>query len=113
MGGSANAASIASHWDGLDLLGDILKELLGALELPAVDRLGSLAGVLERNTEVRAAGAGGLRRLDFGRSVSNLWTGTTWSVKALFGSSIALCMEACRSQASHVGSTSQEIQIGQ
>ncbi len=72
MCGPADAASIASERDGLLLLGDVLEELLGALKLPTVDRLGSLAGVLEGNAEIGTAGAGGLRRLDFGRGVSNL-----------------------------------------
>lgn len=72
LGGTADGAAVASHGDGLLLLADILEELLGALELPAVDGLSSLAGVLERNTEVRAARAGGLRRGNLSRSVPNL-----------------------------------------
>jgi hypothetical protein len=70
--GPADAAAVASHGDGLLLLKDILEELLGTGELPAVDGLGGLAGVLERNTEVGAARAGGLRRGDLLGSVPNL-----------------------------------------
>jgi hypothetical protein len=70
--GPANAAAVASHGDGLLLLKDVLEELLGAGELPAVDGLGGLAGVLEGNTEVGAARAGGLRRGDLLGSVPNL-----------------------------------------
>lgn len=55
------------------MLLDVLEELNGALQLPSVDGLGGLAGVLEGDTEVGAAGAGGLRRLDFGSSVTDLF----------------------------------------
>lgn len=72
LSSTADGAAVASHRDGLLLVNDILEEGLGALELPAVDGLGSLAGVLERNTEVRAAGAGGLHRGNLSRSVPNL-----------------------------------------
>ena len=51
---------------------DVLKVLEGTGDLPAVDGLGSLAGVLERDTEVGTASAGGLGRLDFGGGVTDL-----------------------------------------
>ena len=51
---------------------DILKVLDGALQLPSVDGLGSLARVLERDTEVRSTGAGGLGALDFDGGVTDL-----------------------------------------
>lgn len=51
---------------------DVLEVLEGAGDLPAVDGLGGLAGVLERNTEVGTASAGGLGRLDFGGGVTDL-----------------------------------------
>jgi len=54
---------------------DVLEVLDGALELPAIDGLGGLAGVLERNTEVRAPGAGRLAVLDLGGSVADLMRG--------------------------------------
>ena len=54
------------------MLLNVLEELHGTVELPAVDGLGGLASVLERNTEIGTAGASRLRRVDFGGSVSNL-----------------------------------------
>lgn len=51
---------------------DILKVLEGTGDLPAVDGLGGLAGVLERNTEVRAASAGRLLVCDVGSGVADL-----------------------------------------
>lgn len=72
LSGPADAAAVASHGDGLLLLADVLEELLGTGELPAVDGLRGLAGVLERNTEVRPAGASRLRRGDLSCSVPDL-----------------------------------------
>lgn len=54
---------------------DVLEVLEGTGDLPAVDGLGGLAGVLERNTEVGTASAGGLGRLDFGGGVTDLLVG--------------------------------------
>lgn len=54
------------------MVDDILEVLESALKLPAVDSLGSLVGVLEGNTEVRAAGAGGLGGFDLCRGVADL-----------------------------------------
>lgn len=73
LGGPADRAAVAPHGDGLLLLKNVLEEGLGALELPAVDRLGGLAGVLERHTEVRPAGASRLRRGNLSRRVPNLY----------------------------------------
>lgn len=72
MGGAADGAGIAAHGDGLLLLDDVLEEGLGTLELPAVDGLGGLAGVLEGNPEVRPAGASRLRGSNLSRRVPNL-----------------------------------------
>lgn len=72
LSGAASAPGISPHGDGLSVRLDILKVLKGAGELPAVDGLGSLASVLERNTEVRATGAGGLGGLELGGSVTDL-----------------------------------------
>jgi len=71
LGGAASAAGISSHGDGLLVLLDVLEEGNSALKLPAVDGLGGLASVLERHSEVGTAGAGRLRGLDLGGSVSN------------------------------------------
>lgn len=54
---------------------DVLKVLDGALELPSIDGLGGLAGVLERNTKVGAPGAGRLAVLNLGGSVTDLMEG--------------------------------------
>ena len=51
---------------------DVLEVLEGTGDLPAVDGLGGLAGVLERNTEVGTASAGALGVLDFGSGVTDL-----------------------------------------
>ena len=54
------------------MLLDILEEGDGAGELPAVDGLGGLAGVLEGGSEVGAAGAGGFRGFEVGGCVTDL-----------------------------------------
>jgi hypothetical protein len=72
LSGPADASAVASHGNSLLLLDDILEELLRTLELPAVDHLGCLAGVLEGNAEVRPAGAGRLRRGNLSRCVPDL-----------------------------------------
>jgi hypothetical protein len=51
---------------------DVLEVLESAGDLPAVDGLGGLAGVLERDTQVGAASAGALGGLDFGGGVTDL-----------------------------------------
>jgi hypothetical protein len=58
--GSASAAGVSPHGDGLFVLHNIAEVGDGALKLPSVDRLGSLAGVLEGSAEVAAASAGRL-----------------------------------------------------
>jgi len=71
LGGAASAAGISSHGDSLLVLLDVLKELDSSLQLPAVDGLGGLAGVLERNSEVGTAGASRFRGLNLLGGVSN------------------------------------------
>lgn len=73
LGSAADGATVAAHGDSLALLLDVLEELDGALELPAVDGLGGLAGVLEGHTQVGTAGAGRLGGNDLGGSVPNLF----------------------------------------
>jgi hypothetical protein len=70
--GAASAASISPHGDSLLLLQDISEVGERTLELPAVDGLGRLAGVLEGDTEVAAASAGALRVIDVGCCVADL-----------------------------------------
>jgi hypothetical protein len=48
--GTSSSTSVSSHWDGLLVLLDILKELDGSLELPSVDSLCGFTSVLERDT---------------------------------------------------------------
>lgn len=76
MGSAAGTASVAAHGDGLLVVLDVLEELDSTLELPAVDGLGSLAGVLEGDAEVGTAGAGRLGGQNLGRSVSDLINAT-------------------------------------
>lgn len=70
--GATDAANEPAEGDGLLLLGDVVEEGNGTLELPAVDRLGGFPRVLERDTEVRAAGARRLGGRDLLGCVSNL-----------------------------------------
>lgn len=72
LGGATGSAGVPPHGNGLLVLLDVLEELHGTLELPAIDGLGGLAGVLEGHTEVCSARASRLRRVDFGGCVSNL-----------------------------------------
>lgn len=72
LSGTTGSTSISSHWDSLLVLLDVLKELNSSLELPSVDGLCGLAGVLERNTKVGTARAGGLGRGDLSCCVTDL-----------------------------------------
>ena len=69
---TASAAGISSHGNALLQFLDILEVLDRTLDLPAVDGLGGLAGVLEADTQVGASRAGALRRGDVLRSVTDL-----------------------------------------
>jgi hypothetical protein len=69
---TSSSASISSHGNGLLVFLDILEELDGALKLPAVDSLGSLAGVLEGNAKVRASGLRRFTGIYLSCCVSNL-----------------------------------------
>jgi len=71
LGGAASAPGITSHGDGLGVVLDVLEVLEGTGDLPAVDGLSGLAGVLERDTEVGTASAGALGVLDFGSGVTD------------------------------------------
>lgn len=66
------ATGVPPHRDDLGLGGDIVEEGQGALQLHAVDGLGGLVGVLEGDTQVRAAGAGALSGRDFLSGVADL-----------------------------------------
>ena len=73
LSATASAAGISIHGNDFGLVGDILKEGKGTLELHAVDSLGGLAGVLEADTQVRAPGAGALSGRNFLSSVTDLY----------------------------------------
>jgi hypothetical protein len=49
LGSTASAPGISPHWHSLALLLNIVEVGFGALEFPAVDGLGGLASVLERD----------------------------------------------------------------
>ena len=72
LSSTASAPGISPHGHGLAVLLDVLEEGDSALELPAVDGLGSLARVLVGDTQVRAPGAGALRGFDVGGGVADL-----------------------------------------
>jgi len=69
---SSCTPSIPPHGHGLLLLNHIVKVGQCALQLPAVDGLRCLAGVLEGDAQVSTARAGGFRRLDVGGCVTDL-----------------------------------------
>jgi hypothetical protein len=54
------------------VLNNIAEEGNGTLKTPSIDRLGSLAGVLERSAEVAAASPGGLCVVDRDGCVADL-----------------------------------------
>ena len=60
----AGAASVPPHRDSLLVLLDVLEELNSAVQLPAVDGLRGLAGVLVGDTKVGAPSAGALAVVD-------------------------------------------------
>ena len=70
--GASSAAGIPPHGNRLLVLQNISKICESTLKFPAVDSLRRLAGVLEGNAEVAAAGAGRLCAVDAGCSVANL-----------------------------------------
>lgn len=79
LSGSSGATVVPPHGNSLLVLLDVLQERDGAGELHAVDSLRSLAGVLEGDTEERAAGrcglvlilgVGGVADLRLSRSIS-------------------------------------------
>lgn len=71
LGGSADTASESSEGNSTLLLRDSLEVGKGLVDVPTVNGLGGLVGVLERNTEVGTAGRGALSRVDRGRSVTS------------------------------------------
>ena len=72
LSSTASAPSISPHGHGLLVPHDILEVGDGAGELPAVDGLGCLAGVLEGDAKVGAPSAGGFGGLDVCGCVADL-----------------------------------------
>jgi hypothetical protein len=67
-----DAATVPPHGNGLLVLQNIAEVGEGAVELPAVDSLSGLAGVLEGDAEVAAAGASRLCAVNAVGGVANL-----------------------------------------
>ena len=74
---TASAPSISSHRYGFFVFLDVGEVGEGALQLPAVDRLRRLAGVLEGDTQVGTASARGLAGFDVCGCVADL-RGARW-----------------------------------
>lgn len=72
LSSAAGTAGVAAHGDSLVVALDVLEELERTLELPAVDGLSGLTGVLEGHTEVGTAGAGRLGGENLSRGVTDL-----------------------------------------
>jgi hypothetical protein len=87
LSSASNATGIAAHGNSLLLLLNILEELLRTLELPAVDRLCRLPGVLEGNAEVGAASAGRFGGMYLCRCVPDLFIRIVW---------VSICASLCR-----------------
>ncbi len=64
--------SVPPHGHGLLLLNHIVEVGQRALQLPAVDGLRRLAGILKGDAQVGTARAGRFRRLDVGGCVADL-----------------------------------------
>lgn len=73
LSSATGGASVAAHGNGHGLGGNVLEESEGLGQLHAVDSLGSLTGVLEADTEVRAARAGALGLRDLLGGVTDLY----------------------------------------
>lgn len=72
LGSATGGASVAAHGNGHGLVGNVLEESEGLGQLHSVDGLGGLTGVLEADTEVRAARAGALGLRDLLGGVTDL-----------------------------------------
>ena len=72
LSSATGGASVAAHGNGHGLVGDVLEESEGLGQLHTVDGLGGLTGVLEADTEVRAARAGALGLRDLLGGVTDL-----------------------------------------
>lgn len=71
---ATSGTSISAHGNGLLVIDDIVEVDESTLQFPSVDRLGSLAGVLEADAEVGAPSAGALCVGDCVCGVTDLFT---------------------------------------
>lgn len=71
LSSSTDGVSESSERNGSLVVQNILQVLLSSLQVPTVDGLGSLSGVLERDSQVGTASGGTLGRVDWGSSVTN------------------------------------------
>lgn len=73
LSSATGGASVAAHGNGHGLGGNVLEESESLGQLHAVDGLGGLTGVLEADTQVRAARAGALGLRDLLGGVTDLY----------------------------------------
>ena len=70
--GAPGGSGVAAHGHGFLVLEHVAQVGEGAVELPAVDRLGGFACVFEGDAEVGASRTGGFRGVDLGGGVADL-----------------------------------------
>jgi hypothetical protein len=73
LSGATGGTSVAAHGNGHGLGGDVLEEAKSLGQLHTVDGLSGLTGVLEADTQVRAARAGALGLRDLLGGVTDLY----------------------------------------
>lgn len=71
LGSSTDGGVESSEWDGSLVVQDIFQVLLGSLQVPTGDGLGSLSGVFERDSQVGTASRSRLSWVNWGCSVTN------------------------------------------
>lgn len=84
LGSATGGTGISAHGNGLLVIDDILEVDESTLQLPSVDRLGSLAGVLEADAEVRAPSAGALCVGDCVCGVTDLFISVSSTFELLY-----------------------------
>lgn len=71
LGGSSDGVVESSERNGSLVVQHLVQVFLGLLEVPAVDGLGGLSGVLERHSQVSTTSGGRLGWVDWGSSVTH------------------------------------------
>ena len=69
--GSTDGRVESSEWNGSLVVQDLVQVLLGSFQTPAVNGLGGLPGVLERNTQVGTTSRSGFSRVSGSSTVSS------------------------------------------